>query len=101
MNLAKAFAQQPRSWILAEMALALLVIGVVDFLTPYQFRLLPLYAGPLFLVGRFLGKRQGLAVALASFVVWWTANWLNGDPELHSWIRTWEIGRHLGFFFLV
>ena len=40
MNLAKAFAQQPRSWILTEMALALLVIGAVDFLTPYQFRLL-------------------------------------------------------------
>jgi hypothetical protein len=33
MKLTKAFAQQSRSWILAEVAEALLVIGFLDFVT--------------------------------------------------------------------
>jgi len=33
MKLTKAFAQQSRTWILAEAAAALLVIGVLDFVT--------------------------------------------------------------------
>jgi hypothetical protein len=47
MHLVKAFAQQSRTWILAEVALALLVIGFLDFITSYKFRLLPLYTGPI------------------------------------------------------
>ena len=96
-----AFARQPRSWILAEMAAALVVIGVLDFITSYRFRLLPLYAGPIFIVGWFCGKRLGIATALVSAVIWFAANWFNGDPDLHSWVREWEIARHTGFFLLV
>lgn len=101
MNLAKAFAQQSRSWILAEIAAALVVIGALDFLTSYQLRLLPLYAGPIFVAGWFLGKTPGLATALVSSVIWWTANWFNGDPDLHSWFQAWEVARHIGFFLVV
>lgn len=64
MNLSKRFAQQPRAWIVAEMALAVCVIGVLDFTTGYQFRLLPFYAGPIFVAGWFFGKRFGIATAL-------------------------------------
>ncbi len=101
MKFAKAFAKQQRSWILAEMAVALLVIGVLDFVTTYQLRLLPLYAGPIFVIGWFFGKTPGLITALVSSVIWWSANWFNGDPELHSWFQAWEITRHIGFFLIV
>jgi signal transduction histidine kinase len=101
MNLSKRFAQQPRAWIVAEMALAVAVIGVLDFTTGYQFRLLPFYAGPIFVVGWFFGKRFGIATALASGWIWWCANWYNGDPDLHSWVQAWEIFRHVGFFLVV
>ena len=101
MKIAKGFGQQPPVWILAEMIVTLLVIGFFDFITSYEFRLLPLYAGPIFAVGWFLGRRTGLAVALMSAVIWWTANWSNGDPDLHSWVRSWEIVRHVGFFLIV
>ena len=100
-NVAKAFSQQPRGWILAEMAAFLLVIGLLDFVTSYQFRLLPFYAGPIFAVAWFFGRKPGLAAALVSAVIWWVANWFNGDPELRSWFRVWEVSRHVAFFLVV
>jgi signal transduction histidine kinase len=101
MKLTNAFAQQSRALILAEVATALLVIGVLDFMTSYQFRLLPLYAGPIFVAGWFFGRRFGIGAALVSALIWWCANWSNGDPDLHSWVQPWEITRHVSFFVLV
>ena len=101
MNITKGFARQPRGWMLAEMAGALAIIGVLDFLTSYQFRLLPLYAGPIFVMGWFFGRRLGIVAALVSGAIWWSANWSNGDPDLHSWFQSWEIVRNVGFFVIV
>jgi signal transduction histidine kinase len=101
MNFPKAFARQPRVWIAAEMAALLLLIGVLDLVTSYKFRLLPFYAVPIFGVGWFHGRRAGIVVGLASGVTWWCANWFGGDPELRSWIGLWETGRHFGFFLVV
>src|SRR4051812_14049755 len=101
MKLTKAFAQQSRTWILAEVAAALLVIGFLDFVTSYEFRLLPLYAGPIFVAGWYFGRGLGIGTALVSAVIWWCANWFNGDPDLHSWVQSWEIARHVSFFVIV
>ena len=101
MKIVVRFSRQPRGWILAEMLGALILIGVLDFTTSYELRLLPLYAGPIFVVAWFFGMRLGLVMAAISSVIWWSANWFNGDPELHSWFRWWEITRHVGFFLVV
>ena len=101
MNLAKAFARQSPRWIAVEMAALLLVIGELDLITSYQFRLLPFYAVPIFAVAWFCGKSPGLLTALASGVIWWCANWFGGDPDLRTWIAIWETGRHFGFFLVV
>src|SRR4051812_20276266 len=101
MNWSKLFAQQQRSWIIAEMAVVVLVIGVLDFVTGYKIRLLPFYAGPIFVMGWFCGRRAGVAAALISGAIWWSANWFNGDPDLTGWVMSWEIFRHLGFFVIV
>jgi len=101
MKLTKAFAQQSRTWILVEVAAALLIIGFLDFVTSYEFRLLPLYAGPIFVAGWYFGRGIGIGNALVSAVIWWCANWFNGDPELHSWVRSWEVTRHVSFFVIV
>lgn len=101
MKIVDGFARQPRGWILGEVAVALIVIGVLDFITSYEFRLLPFYAGPIFVAGWFFGIRLGIGTALVSALIWWCANWFNGDPDLRSWVRTWEIARHVSFFLLV
>lgn len=66
MSLLKTFAQQPRAWILAEMVASLLAIGVLDFITGYEIRLLPFYGGPIFVVAWFCGKRLGILAAVFS-----------------------------------
>jgi signal transduction histidine kinase len=101
MKIVVGFSRQPRGWILGEIVAALIVIGVLDFITSYEFRLLPLYAGPIFVAGWFFGIRLGIATALVSAIIWWCANWFNGDPDLHSWFQSWEIARHVSFFVLV
>src|SRR4051812_16729163 len=101
MNWSKLFAQQQRSWIIAEMAVVVLVIGVLDFVTGYKIRLLPFYAGPIFVMGWFCGRRAGVAAALISGAIWWSANWFNGDPDLTGWVMSWEVFRHVGFFVIV
>jgi signal transduction histidine kinase len=101
MRLSTTFARQPRSWILIEMMAVLFVIGALDFLTGYEIRLLPFYGGPIFVVAWFCGKRSGILAAAVSGMIWWSANWFTGDPDLHSWIRLWETARHVGFFLIV
>lgn len=59
MNLTKAFMQQPRGWIAAEMAALLLLIGVLDLITSYKFRLLPFYAGPILGWDGFAVRKPG------------------------------------------
>jgi signal transduction histidine kinase len=83
------------------MTVCLLVIGALDFLTSYRIRLLPFYAGPIFVVAWFCGARSGILAALFSGVIWWWANWFNGDPDLRDWIQVWEVSRHIGSFLVV
>jgi signal transduction histidine kinase len=83
------------------MLVSLLVIAVLDFITDYRIRLLPLYAVPIFVLSWFCGNRLGIAVAFFTGAIWWSVNWANGDPDLHSGIAAWEVPRHVCFFFLV
>jgi signal transduction histidine kinase len=101
MGLFRRFAQQPCAWIFAEMMVCLMVIGILDFITSYKIRLLPFYAGPIFTVAWFCGKRRGIPTALIAGVLWWWCNWFSGDPDLRAWIWIWETGRHFGFFLVV
>lgn len=82
------------------MAVLLIVIGLLDLITGYKFRLLPFYAIPLFGVGWFCGTSAGAIAAVLSGVIWWCANWANGDPDMQNWIAFWETGKHFGFFLL-
>jgi signal transduction histidine kinase len=101
MSFSKSFARQPRAWMIAEIVAALLVIAVLDAVTSYQIRLLPFYAVPVFVLAWFCGKTWGIAAGLFSALLWWCANRLTGDPDLHSWIAVWEMSRHVGFFLIV
>src|SRR5690349_21837507 len=101
MRFTNAFAQQPRIRIFLEMLALALIIGVLDFYSGYEIRLLPFYAAPIFVAAWFAGRPAGLTIAAICGGIWWTANFFTGDPELHSWMRGWETFRHIGFFLVV
>ena len=83
------------------MLLVALIIGLLDYLSGVEIRLLPFYAGPIFVAAWFAGRKAGLTLAAICGVIWWNANYFTGDPELHSWMRGWETFRHVGFFLVV
>ncbi len=51
----------------------------------------------------FAARNADSRSRLLSGAVWWYANWLTGDPDLHipSWIHVWEAFRHITFFLVV
>jgi signal transduction histidine kinase len=83
------------------MVAALAVIGLLDFVSGSEIRLLPFYAGPVFVVAWFCEKRTGIIVSLLAGAIWWFSNWLAGAPELHGWMQMWEACRHTGSFLVV
>src|SRR5437868_123602 len=95
MRLFRAFARQPRPWILAEMIAALIVIGILDSVTGYEVRLLPFYAGPIFVVAWYCDRKSAVATGIIAGIISLTADWATHDPDLMSWTRPWEITRHM------
>src|SRR5256885_12696991 len=95
MKLLRAFARQRPGWILAEMIVALFVIGVLDAATGFEVRLLPFYAGPIFAVAWFCTRKVAVPVGLLAGAISLTADWIDHDPDLLKWTRPWEITRHL------
>lgn len=91
-----AFGRQPAGWIFAEMLVAIALIGCVDYSTGYEIRLLPFYAGPVFVIAWFCGRTGGLVGGFLAGVASLSADWLAHDPDLGGWTEGWEILRHLG-----
>lgn len=75
MNLTEAFGKQPKSWILAEAFIAVLLVATVDVLTPWQFSMFVFYAGPVFIVGLYQPRRVGIGFAIFTALSGWLANY--------------------------
>jgi signal transduction histidine kinase len=101
MSFTKSFGRQPRALIVAEMAAALLIIAAFDLVTGYKIRLPSVYAGSIFVLAWFCGKRWGIAAAFSASLIWWYVNWLNGDPILHGSSGAWETSWHFGFYLVM
>jgi len=65
------------------MAAALLVMAAFDLVTGCKIRLLSAYAGPIFVLAWFCGKKWGIAAAASASLIWWYDNWSSGDPIFH------------------
>jgi signal transduction histidine kinase len=96
MRFSKRFAQQPVAWILAEMTLAVCVIGFLDYITGYQIRLLPFYSAPIFVAAWFCRKRHAIYIAIIAGFISLAADWATHDPDLQGWTEPWEVVRHFG-----
>jgi len=97
----RAFARQQRGLILAEMMAALLVIGLLDFVTGYDVSFTLFYGVPIFVVAWFCNKPLAILAALIASIAWCLADQLGGHPYTHNWIRVWETSVHVGSFLLI
>src|SRR3954469_16862844 len=96
LRLSKAFSQQSPWSIFIQMQAVLVLIGVLDYFSGFEVRLLPFYAGPIFVVAWFCDRKLAMLTALVASGLSLAADWLDGDPDLRGYTQIWEVARHFG-----
>jgi hypothetical protein len=92
------FANQSRTARAAVVVGLLLLIGSVDIVTSPDLSFLAFYFLPVILASWFLGRREGLAIALASVALWTLDDALSHRHYSHPAIPIWNRSVGLAFF---
>src|ERR1700761_24841 len=75
MNIIDAFGKQPKTWMLTEAFFALVVVAIVDIVTPWQFSWFVFYAVPVFLLALHFPRKVGFGFAIFTAIVAWIVNY--------------------------
>ena len=97
MNPVTAFAAQQKWAIVAEMAVTVVLIGIVDLLVAWETSLFVFYGIPIFVVGWWVGRRAAFAIALLAAAAWFLAN-LHDSPYSTTGGYAWAAATR--FFYL-
>jgi signal transduction histidine kinase len=84
------FNRRPRRWAPACSLTAVLVIGVVDYVTGLEVSVTLLYLGPVALSTWHAGRVMGVSMASASAVAWLGADLLERGAAGHPWVPVWN-----------
>jgi diguanylate cyclase (GGDEF)-like protein len=76
-------------------------LGLLDFLTGYEFSFSLFYLLPIFLVVWFTGKPFGIAASILSTLVWLLADSLSGNQYSTPIIYFWNTAIRFGFFIII
>jgi len=76
-------------------------IGILDFLTGYEFAFSLFYVIPISFVTWLLGRQPGITASLASAFVWLGADTASGHPYSHPLIPIWNSIIRFSFFLIV
>ena len=87
-------------WLLIGFVL-ILGLGLLDFLTGYEFSFSLFYLLPISLVVWFAGRLLGVAASIASAVAWLLADILSGNHYSSPIIYFWNTAIRFGFFLIV
>jgi diguanylate cyclase (GGDEF)-like protein len=87
-------------WMLTGFTL-IVGLGLLDFLTGYEFSFSLFYLLPISLVVWFAGRQLGLAASTASAVAWLLADILSGNHYSSPVIYLWNTTIRFGFFLIV
>jgi hypothetical protein len=77
------------------------LIGVLHFLSGYELSFSLFYVAPISLVTWWARRREGVAVASFSALVWLSADMLSGHRFTHPLIPMWNVLMRVGFFLIV
>jgi diguanylate cyclase (GGDEF)-like protein len=77
------------------------VVGVLDFLTGYEFAFSLFYLIPISLVTWLTGRRLGIVASLVSTLVWLISDVAAGNSYSHPLIYAWNTLMGFGFFVIV
>ncbi len=89
-------------WVLLISCVGLvLTLGVVDYLSGFEFSLSLFYLVPVSIAAWFINRNSSLFVAAISAMVWYTSNDLAGQTYTHPAIGYWNTFVRLGFFSII
>jgi len=86
-------------WLVLNLSLAgVLCIGAIDYLSGYEISISLFYLGPVALAAWHIGRKAGLAIALASCISWYIADQATGRSYSNQLIPVWNALVRFGFF---
>ncbi len=101
MKITAFFAKRSKFfWILACMGLVL-VLGVSDLITGYEYSFSLFYLIPIVMAAWYVGTRAGLLIAGLSAVIWFLADIGSGNQYSSSIAYLWNVLIRLGFYLIV
>jgi diguanylate cyclase (GGDEF)-like protein len=101
MKLTEFLAGRSKATITAAALLAVLGLGVVDYLNGPDVSFLVFYTAPLYIATWYGGRRVGLLVCAAIGLSWFLVAYLTSGHFIHPLIAYWNAAVRLGFMLLM
>ena len=99
--LSRFLNRQKPAIILVAGLVSMLIVGLLDYWTGYEFAFSLFYLFPIALVTWWGNRRAGLGVSLLSAITWITSNWLAGERHLSPLVIPFNTLLRLAFFIIV
>lgn len=101
MKILSAFERQPRPALMAAALAAVLVVGVIDYLTGYEISLSIFYLAPIALATWFIGRRFGWLVSGVSVLSWLIGDVAAGATYPNRFVPIWNVVIALVFYLVI
>ena len=93
--------QQKKRYIVFAAVIIVLVLWIIDFISPPDLSFVVFYLFPVFLVAWFAEKEAGMVIALLSGIAWYTGDVVTTEHTSHSFSPIWNLITKVGFFLIV
>src|ERR1700677_429799 len=99
--ISRFLGEQSKAYILVLSIGIVLVIGIFDYVLPYEISMSIFYTIPIFLAAWYSDKKGGdLTALIALLITWWTDE-LTAPPGALGWIHTYRMAVRLCFFLAI
>jgi len=78
----------------------LMVLGWLDYVTGYELNLFIFYSLPVGIAAWYLGRWPGVAMSVASALIWWVADRSAGQKYSSDFVLYWNSAIHVGCFLI-
>src|SRR5262249_41918645 len=101
MSVLDYVAGQPRRLVIAEGFALVLLVGALDYLSPWEISLAIFYVVPISLVAWSAGRWPGILISCLSADVWLFIDTLDGPVYSHPGVPYWNSTVRLAFYLIV
>lgn len=93
--------RQSNPVLLAVSIVLIIFLGIIDYLTGFEFSFSFFYLIPVSIIAWGIGKNAGLSISVLCAVTWVGSNLLAGETYTNNFIAIWNTLMRLGFFSVV